>query len=69
MSITRRQWIAGTLATGALWGKNKIDHSHISAITDEIAKSPEAAIAFAHQYGMKWLELRDVPGNKGQNYF
>ena len=69
MSITRRQWIAGTLAAGSLWGKTRIDHSQISAISDEIAKSPEAAIDFAHQYGMKWLELRDIPGNKGTNYF
>jgi sugar phosphate isomerase/epimerase len=61
--------LLGSLAAGALWGKDKIDHGRISAISDEIAKSPEAAIAFAQQYSMKWLELRDVPGNKGQNYF
>ncbi len=42
----------------------KIDRSHISAISDEIAKSPAEAIAFAKRYGMQWLELRDVPGSK-----
>lgn len=57
------------MAAPALWGRNRIDHSQISAISDEIARSPEDAIAFAHQYGLKWLELRDVPGRKGQNYF
>jgi L-ribulose-5-phosphate 3-epimerase len=69
VTSTRRELILGTLAAGALWGKNKIDHSRVSAISDEIAKSPEAAIAFAHQYQMRWLELRDVPGDKGHTYF
>ncbi len=69
LHTSRRRFIAGALATGALWGKNKIGHSQISAISDEIARSPEAAIAFARQYGLKWLELRDVPGAKGRNYF
>ena len=68
-STSRRQFITSTLAATALWGKNKIDHAHISAISDEIARSPEAAIDFAHQYGLKWLELRDMPGAKGRNYF
>lgn len=67
--VSRRQLIIGSLAAPALWASNKIDHSRIAAITDEIARSPEDAIAFAHQYGLKWLELRDVPGSKGQNYF
>src|SRR5690242_18102144 len=66
---SRRQFVIGATAAGALWGKHKVDHSHISAISDEIARSPEAAIDFAHQYGLKWLELRDVPGAKGRNYF
>ncbi len=69
MNLTRREMILSALAAGALWSKNGITHAQISAISDEIAKSPEEAIAFAHAYGMKWLELRDVPGNKAQNYF
>lgn len=64
--VSRRQLLIGTLAAPALWGRNNIDHSRISAISDEIAKSPEEAIAFAHEYSLKWLELRDVPGAKGQ---
>jgi len=42
----------------------KIDRSRIAAISDEIAKSPAEAIAFAKRYGMQWLELRDMPGGK-----
>jgi sugar phosphate isomerase/epimerase len=61
--------ILGSLAATSLWGKSRIGHSQISAISDEIARSPEGAIAFARQYGLKWLELRDVPGDKGKNYF
>ncbi len=38
--------------------------SRIAFITDEAAASPEDAIAFAHQYGLQWLELREVPGAK-----
>ncbi len=67
--LSRRQILIGSLAAPALWAGTKIDRSRIGAITDEIARSPEDAIAFAHQYGMKWLELRDVPGAKGQNYY
>lgn len=59
----------GALAASTVWGKNKISHSQISAISDEIARSPEGAIEFAHQYGLKHLELRSVPGARGKNYF
>ena len=44
--------------------KSRIDKTRISAITDEIATSPEDAIAFAKQYGLKWLEVRNVPSEK-----
>jgi len=36
----------------------RIDVSRLSAITDEIALDQAGAIAFAKQYGLKWLELR-----------
>ena len=39
--------------------------SRISVLTDEVAKSPAEAIAFAKQYGLKWVELRAVPGGGG----
>ena len=63
--MTRRELLIATLASPALLAKpNKIGLSRLSAITDEIAKTPADAIAFAKLYGMQWLELRDVPGRK-----
>ena len=62
--MTRRELLAAALAAGALEAKNRVDISRISAITDEIAKSPAEAIAFARQYGMRWVELRGVPGGR-----
>lgn len=34
----------------------------LAILTDECSKSPEEALAFAKEYGLKWIELRDVPG-------
>jgi sugar phosphate isomerase/epimerase len=45
------------LASSAFAAK-RIDISRLSAITDEIAHDQAGAIAFAQQYGLKWLELR-----------
>jgi sugar phosphate isomerase/epimerase len=44
---------------------SQISPGRISAISDEIAMSPEEAIAFAQHFGLKWLELRDVPALPG----
>ncbi len=67
--LSRRQMLLAGLACAApAWGANRIDRSRFSAITDEIAKSPAAAIEFAHKYGLQWLELRSVPGTKTE-YF
>lgn len=46
---------------------NRIDASRISVITDECSRSQPESIAFAKQYGLKWIEVRDVPGLK-QHY-
>ena len=67
--LNRRQFFAAGLGSAlVLRGETsktpKIDHTRISAISDEIAKSPAEAIAFAKRYNMQWLELRDVPGAK-----
>jgi sugar phosphate isomerase/epimerase len=62
--LTRRQLLAATLAAPALWGKNHIGRSRISAITDEIANSPAEAVEFARRYGLEWVELRRVPGSE-----
>lgn len=41
-----------------------MDKSRISAITDEIGKSLDESIAFAHQYGLQFVEIRNPPGNR-----
>lgn len=43
----------------------RLDRSRVSAISDEISRSPAEAIDFAHQYGMHLLSLRDIPGPLG----
>jgi len=52
------------VAARALGAAQRVDRTRISAISDECANSPAEAIAFAKQYGLKWLELRGVPGSK-----
>ena len=62
--MTRRDCFAAlALAVPAVAKtSNKIGLSRLSAITDEIATTPEGALAFAKLYNMQWLELRNVPG-------
>jgi L-ribulose-5-phosphate 3-epimerase len=62
--MTRREILLGSLTAAILYGKSKIDRSRISAITDEIARTPQDAIDFAHQYRLQFVELRNVPGGK-----
>ena len=66
--MTRREWIATLAATATALAKstNKIGLSRLSAISDEIATTPEGALAFAKLYNMQWLELRNVPGGGGE---
>jgi L-ribulose-5-phosphate 3-epimerase len=67
--MTRRELLAGTLAAAALPAKAaKIDRSRISAISDEIGKSPQASIDFAKLYDLQCLELRNVPGGKEYSF-
>ena len=70
--INRREFLALTptaaLAASpvAFAAPPKFGMSRISFITDEASASPDDAIAFAAKYGLKWVELRVVPGvNKG----
>jgi Sugar phosphate isomerases/epimerases len=57
------------LASVALAAKTvKIDRSRISAISDEIGKTPQASIDFAKQYDLQFLELRNVPGGKEYSF-
>ncbi len=66
--MTRRELLAGTLTAAVLPAKTKIERSSISAISDEIGRTPQASIDFAKQYKLQFLELRDVPGAKGKEY-
>src|SRR5947209_11734481 len=66
--MTRRQLLAGTLGAATLSAKTKIDRSRISAISDEVAKTPQQAIDFAKQYDLQFLELRNVPGGKEYSF-
>lgn len=66
--MTRRELLLSATAwTAAAAPKRsrRVDISRISAISDELARSPADAIAFAKKYGMSWLELRGIPGGGG----
>ena len=63
--LSRRSLATGLASWPACAARPKIDSSRISAITDEIGRSPAEAIAFARQYGLGWVELRSVPGGGG----
>ena len=69
--MRRREFMAAALAgAGALFAKpNRIGRSRLSAIYDEVGTSPAEAIAFAKQYGLEWLELRNVPGSKTTYFY
>lgn len=63
---------AAPLFAAPLFAKGKIDKSRISAITDEIGLTTDESIAFAHQYGMSNIELRNPPKkepNGNKEYF
>jgi sugar phosphate isomerase/epimerase len=63
----RRQFLAaGIAAASALRAATgpRVTRSRISAISDEIAKSPAEALEFARTYGLQWLELRELPGTR-----
>jgi sugar phosphate isomerase/epimerase len=71
--LTRRHVLgmsAAALAAGPLGAfKSRITKANISAITDEIGLTQTDAIAFAHQYGLQWVELRNVPETKKEVAF
>src|SRR5438270_9502257 len=63
--MTRRELLAASAACAyPLWAKSRIDKSRISAITDEIGLTTDESIAFAHQYGMQNVEIRNPPKNE-----
>ena len=67
--MTRRELLAGGAACAAtLWARSHMDKMRISAITDEIGLTTGESIAFAHQYGIHFVEIRNPPGGK-KEYF
>jgi sugar phosphate isomerase/epimerase len=71
--MTRREALAaGAALAGALplRARSGWDKTRISAITDEVGTTIEESIAFAHQYGLSFVELRDkvLPRNR-REYF
>lgn len=67
--MTRRELIAaGALCATRAWARSHIDKFSISAITDEIGLTTDDSIAFAHHYGLKFVEIRNPAGSK-REYF
>jgi sugar phosphate isomerase/epimerase len=66
-TFTRRDLLAYSAAIlgarGLHAAKAHITKARISAITDEIGLTQADAIEFAKQYGLQWVELRNVPGS------
>jgi hydroxypyruvate isomerase len=63
--MTRRELLAaGAACATTLWARSHMDKTRISAITDEIGMTTDEAIAFAHQYGMHFVEIRNPPKNE-----
>jgi len=65
--MRRRELLAAPFAALPLWAGKRIDRSRFSALTDEIGKSEQEAFDFAKQYGLRWIEVRGVPGGR-QDY-
>jgi sugar phosphate isomerase/epimerase len=72
-TLTRRDLLA---CSAAIFGartlraaKSRVTKTRISAITDEIGPTQTDSIAFAKQYGLQWVELRNVPESKKEFAF
>jgi len=62
--VTRRElFVGGAACATALWARNHWDRSRISAITDEIGITADDAASFAHDAGMLFVEVRNLPGS------
>lgn len=62
--IRRRECLLSLLALGGARAQSVLDPSRLSVITDEAARSPQEAIAFARKFGLRSVELRAVPGRR-----
>ncbi len=73
--MNRRSFLAAGIAAAVSTSRaatNRLDKTRVSAITDEVSRSPAEAIEFAHKFGMQWLSLRAIPaplGTKGVEYY
>jgi sugar phosphate isomerase/epimerase len=67
--IRRRQFLAASLLSPLAQAAAPIRWDRLSILTDEAARTPAEAIAFARQYGIKWVELRSIPGGGGTYAF
>jgi sugar phosphate isomerase/epimerase len=61
--MDRRSFLAAAVAAAVptFAATLVIDRSRVSAISDEVARSPADAIEYAHKFGLQFLSLRDVP--------
>jgi sugar phosphate isomerase/epimerase len=68
--MTRRELLraAGAACAAPLWARGHFDKTRISAITDEIGKTTDESIEFAHKYGLTNVEIRNPPGVR-KEYF
>src|ERR1700761_2450055 len=71
--MNRRSFLVSgfAAAVAASAAAKRLDSSRVSAISDEVSRSPAEAIAFAHTFGLQWLSLRDIPaplGTKAVSY-
>jgi sugar phosphate isomerase/epimerase len=71
-NVTRRNLLAysacllgavGLQAEKRQTAKTHITKSRVSAITDEMGRTQEDAVAFAKQFPLQWVDLRNVPGS------
>jgi sugar phosphate isomerase/epimerase len=68
--MTRRElFAAGAVCASPIWARSHFDKSRISAITDEIGNTTDESIAFAHQYGLQFIEIRDRRAQQRKEYF
>lgn len=65
MFLDRRVFLGSALVRPLAPQEAGITLDRISLLTDEIARSPEEAVAFCRRYGVRWVELREVPGGGG----
>lgn len=63
--MDRRQLLTASLglASSPLFGKRaRIDRARLATVTDESGKTPAENFEFAKKYGLRYLEVRAVPG-------